>query len=205
MNFIQKPTTLGAVAISATAIAIAAPAVGSSSVDISASGMIGSPPIEQTEMDKLIREFDILDSIEVLPNTTRAIANNERGISWIGTTQEGNICLITRLFDEADGDPEDARITAANCATPLQFFRNGVSLRVEGAESGVVSHILPPDIELKTVKSAVEGHTLADTFSSSENVVVMMNSEAADKMGNIKIRRPHRSDFKLTSLGSSSR
>lgn len=147
--------------------------------------------IQKTD-DRIPDELRIIEQANLDDTSTRLLAVRDSGRSWVALDRAGNICIVTRLSDDADGYPEDAEITGASCGTPAHFYHFGASLRLEGNEGmGIVAHLLPArvgdnDIR-RSVMAARDASGSALVIEQVSPHLVTLDLESADSVDPVVI------------------
>lgn len=149
----------------------------------------------QTEKDRGLVSSDIADEAGLTKASMRTLGENRDGKYWTALNSTKDVCLVVELSDAADGHGEDAEIKGAACSSPLDFYKFGASLRLQGEnKSGLVTHMLPPDTSITPDLAAAlkkAGASILDRGpeTGKTNQIIVMSLEEADAAGIITVPR----------------
>lgn len=109
---------------------------------------------QQRPQDLLPEEaMEILTLTGVDEASVRSLGETNEAHFWAGANSQGDVCLISRVKDVADGYPEDAKLFGANCTPADVAARDGVALRIQGAEgTSLAMHMLSGELSPESVR-----------------------------------------------------
>lgn len=149
---------------------------------------------DQSQADMMLRGSPLISDTDVMADSVRLLGESEHAQHWVGADADGDVCLITKLAGTSE-------VGAVSCTPPDSFHRHGLSLEVQaGRGEGVVSHLLPADIDASVVAQELRAQTKdagsVRVLSETASRLIVMDPIAAGSAGEVMVHRPG-GDFRL--------
>lgn len=113
---------------------------------------LANPQLPQDDM-----HADMAENLGIDEDSTRLLGVNSLGKYWVALNDEGGICLIAGLPNEADDDLNNIEVSGASCQEASVFAEQGGYLSMGGeGVAGVTLILLPDDVDPASVDSVVE-------------------------------------------------